>query len=258
MNEIILKNMDGQPMADSRDVAWHFGKQHKHLLDSIKVLLAELQQYQDGPKFRPIYYIDSLGRKKPCYLMNRDAFALLVMRFTGQKALQWQIAYIEAFNKMETALQQHMQPLDSYMIEDPRERAKRWLEELEEKEALESLVQQKDQALIAAQPKIEMCDAMMSIDGGVSPTELCRIMGIQHPRKTFIPLLKKMRYLRKNGRATMHSIERGVIRDVRQIFNGEERWQAIIPRSAFSFWWDFAKKHGLLIDDTLLFDEDDL
>jgi hypothetical protein len=36
--------------------------------------------------------------------MNRDGFSLLVMGFTGKKALEWKLKYIEAFNKMEALL----------------------------------------------------------------------------------------------------------------------------------------------------------
>lgn len=38
------------------------------------------------------------------YLMTRDGFSLLVMEFTGQKALEWKLKYIEAFNYMEESL----------------------------------------------------------------------------------------------------------------------------------------------------------
>lgn len=38
--------------------------------------------------------------------MNRDGFVLLVMGFTGDKALAWKIKYIEAFNQMEAALRE--------------------------------------------------------------------------------------------------------------------------------------------------------
>ena len=34
-------------------------------------------------------------------IMNRDGFTLLAMGFTGQKALQFKLKYIEAFNQME-------------------------------------------------------------------------------------------------------------------------------------------------------------
>jgi Rha family phage regulatory protein len=45
-------------------------------------------------------------RQDSAYLLNRDAFTLLAMKFTGKKALAWQLQYIEAFNSMEAALRQ--------------------------------------------------------------------------------------------------------------------------------------------------------
>ncbi|MBM6412029.1 Rha family transcriptional regulator, partial [Lacticaseibacillus paracasei] len=36
--------------------------------------------------------------------MNRDGFTLLAMGFTGKKALQFKIKYIQAFNSMETQI----------------------------------------------------------------------------------------------------------------------------------------------------------
>ena len=38
------------------------------------------------------------------YLLTRDGFSLLVMGFTGSRALEWKLKYIEAFNKMEQAI----------------------------------------------------------------------------------------------------------------------------------------------------------
>lgn len=46
-------------------------------------------------------YKDEKGEFRKKYLMNRDGFSLLVMGFTGKKALQWKLKYIEAFNAME-------------------------------------------------------------------------------------------------------------------------------------------------------------
>ncbi|MDE6665691.1 MAG: Rha family transcriptional regulator, partial [Ruminococcus sp.] len=39
-----------------------------------------------------------------CYDITRDGFSLLVMGFTGKKALEWKLKYIEAFNSMERQL----------------------------------------------------------------------------------------------------------------------------------------------------------
>ena len=44
------------------------------------------------------------------YLLTRDGFSLLVMGFTGSKALEWKLKYIEAFNKMEQALKNQTKP----------------------------------------------------------------------------------------------------------------------------------------------------
>lgn len=41
------------------------------------------------------------GQFHRMYLMNRDGFSLLVMGFTGKKALEWKLQYIKAFNQME-------------------------------------------------------------------------------------------------------------------------------------------------------------
>lgn len=46
-------------------------------------------------------YINSRGRAYRQILMNRDGFTLLAMGFTGQKALQFKLQYIDAFNQME-------------------------------------------------------------------------------------------------------------------------------------------------------------
>ena len=40
------------------------------------------------------------------YLMNKNGFSLIVMGFTGKKAIQWKIEYITAFEQMEQYLKQ--------------------------------------------------------------------------------------------------------------------------------------------------------
>lgn len=50
------------------------------------------------------YKVEGNNKTYPEYLMNRDGFSLLVMGFTGRKALEWKIKYIQAFNAMEKEL----------------------------------------------------------------------------------------------------------------------------------------------------------
>jgi len=51
------------------------------------------------------------------YEMDRDGFSLLVMGFTGEKALQWKIKYIEAFNQMESELKRLYTERQQWQIE---------------------------------------------------------------------------------------------------------------------------------------------
>lgn len=103
---------DGQITTTSLQVAEHFGKRHADVLRAIKDLLKELPKgYRRN--FALIQIETDLGmgrtRKDPAYRMTRDGFALLAMGFTGKEALQWKLAYIDAFNKMEKVLLEQRQ-----------------------------------------------------------------------------------------------------------------------------------------------------
>lgn len=97
MNDLI-RIENGKPMASSREVAKHFGKDHKHVLDSVRNLAAENSATKK--MFLESTY-ENRGKQYPEYLMTRDGFSLLVMGFTGKSALEWKLKYITAFNKME-------------------------------------------------------------------------------------------------------------------------------------------------------------
>ena len=91
-----------QVVTDSRNVAEHFEKQHKHVLETIDNLVAQNSATKNMFLEQTREY---RGRDFRFYLMNRDGFSLLVMGFTGKAALEWKLKYIEAFNAMEKAIQ---------------------------------------------------------------------------------------------------------------------------------------------------------
>lgn len=101
MNELVTIN-DKQVVTSSRNVAEHFEKEHKHVLDSIRAILAA---ENSAAKFFHETTYENRGKQYPEYLMNRDGFALLVMGFTGKAALEWKMKYIDAFNAMEKSIQ---------------------------------------------------------------------------------------------------------------------------------------------------------
>ena len=106
MKEIIeIKNKNGQLVVSSRQIARDFGKDHKHVLDGIDSLVKGVAE-KSADLFIPSEYIHEQNKQKYReYLVTRDGFSLLVMGFTGAKALEWKLKYIEAFNKMEETIQ---------------------------------------------------------------------------------------------------------------------------------------------------------
>ena len=97
MNELVIMK-DKQAVTSSLQVAETFSKQHKHVLESIDKLAAE------NPATKSMFATgayENRGKQYPMYYMNRDGFTLLAMGFTGDKALQFKLQYIDAFNKME-------------------------------------------------------------------------------------------------------------------------------------------------------------
>ena len=98
---VVISN--NQIVVSSKDIAEHFGKDHKNVLQSIRdILVAENSATKFFQETSSVYR----GQHFPFYLMNRDGFSLLAMGFTGKKALQWKLKYIEAFNEMEETLKQ--------------------------------------------------------------------------------------------------------------------------------------------------------
>lgn len=89
---------------DSRFVADFFEKNHKEVLRDIRKVIAPesgLSKVFTERNFALSSYKDSTGRKLPCYLMTRDGFTMLVMGYTGKKAMRFKELYIKRFNEME-------------------------------------------------------------------------------------------------------------------------------------------------------------
>ena len=111
MKELIPADKYGV-FADTRDiarvnslyVARFFEKEHFHVLRDIAKITdtnSGLSKEFATSNFEPAYYKDSTGRKLPCYMMTRDGFTILVMGYTGKKAMKFKELYIRRFNEME-------------------------------------------------------------------------------------------------------------------------------------------------------------
>lgn len=106
MNDKLVAIANGQLVTDSRTVAAHFGKRHDHVIRDIDTLVRGLPKNGDTQRmfYKTTYVNEQNGQTYPMYLMNRDGFSLLVMGFTGQKALEWKLRFLAAFNEMDKML----------------------------------------------------------------------------------------------------------------------------------------------------------
>ncbi|EAL4168196.1 TPA: Rha family transcriptional regulator [Campylobacter jejuni] len=98
---IELEVANNQVTTTSLAIANVFEKRHDNIIAQIKALP---QDEFNALNFKAVNYKDKKGEIRPCYNLTRDAFSLLVMGFTGEKAYKWKIAFIEAFNEMEKRL----------------------------------------------------------------------------------------------------------------------------------------------------------
>lgn len=94
----------GRPATTSLEVAKFFSKRHDHVVRSIQDLISNTPKSFSAPNFGAAEYSDEQGKPRPMFILYRDGFMLLVMGYTGKKALAMKLAYIEAFNRMEEEL----------------------------------------------------------------------------------------------------------------------------------------------------------
>ncbi len=119
--EIIVSNVNGTLTVSSLQVAKDFEKRPSDVNEAIEKLTAEKSAVKN--MFIEATYINERGRQYKCYDLTRDGFSLLVMGFTGKKALEWKLKYIEAFNKMEQTIIKQYTELESLEIQAKANRA---------------------------------------------------------------------------------------------------------------------------------------
>ncbi|EAL9123551.1 phage regulatory protein, partial [Campylobacter jejuni] len=127
--EVQFGTKGNQIFCTSLDVAKVFGKRHDNVLRDIENILNDLREIGTSNcllNFEEVVRISKttnpkngklVSRKMPIYNLTRDGFSLLAMGFTGKKALQFKIAFINAFNEMEKLLQKEIKSPNKYLTD---------------------------------------------------------------------------------------------------------------------------------------------
>ena len=190
--EIKNNNEYGPVVVSSRTIASELGKKHKTVLRELDNTLKS-----DGTDlYRQIIkseYKNERGKKYREYLLTEKGFTVYMFNIQGYN--EFKIAYVNEFERMKNQLQQNA---DSYMIEDPVERAKRWIEEQEQRKQLETDNAIKDQMIGELQPKADYVDKILESAGTMTITQIAADYGLTAQKLN--KLLKEAKLQRQVGK----------------------------------------------------------
>ena len=102
----MVSNENGEPKTTSYAVAEAFGKRHDNVLRALKNM--KFSEKFAKRNFEVCFENNELQNGKPLkfYRMTKDGFMLLVMGFSGKKAMAIKEAFIAAFNAMADHIRQ--------------------------------------------------------------------------------------------------------------------------------------------------------
>lgn len=186
MTEIVFKSAKGNPVTSSLIVADLFEKNHRDVLESIRNILTTAENSAVLKMFYESTYLNSQNKKQPMFIMTKDGFSLLVMGFTGEKALKFKISFIEAFNKMDQQLRST--PSIPQSFSEALMLAANQAKEIEEK----------NKVIAIQAPKVSFADRVLDSGNLVDIGQAAKLLKLPYGRNTFFKALREKGVFFKN------------------------------------------------------------
>lgn len=117
MNDLVIMH-DRQAVTTSLILAEAFEKEHGKVIRSIEQKINGAKNGLVKNMFAEATYLDKKGERRKMYYLNRDGFTLLAMGFTGSKAMEFKLKYIDAFNKMEEQIRNQLLQVQNQSTDD--------------------------------------------------------------------------------------------------------------------------------------------
>ena len=162
---VTFKDIDAVHERPEGTARKHFNDNKKHFIegeDYFKICASEIRTnkiFEISPK-----------TQNDVILITESGYLMLVKSFTDDLAWSVQRQLVNNYFRV----QQMQRATDSYMIEDPIERAKRWIQEQEEKKALAVKVAEQNQQIAELSPKAEYCDKVLQTSELVTITDIAK------------------------------------------------------------------------------------
>lgn len=220
----IVKSEKYGPVVSSRTIASELGKEHTDVKNQISVNL-QSENIQSEILYIENEYTNERNRVYKEYLLTEKGFTLYMFNIQGYN--EFKIAYINEFERMKKQLNEH--PKDSYMIDDPVERAKRWIEEAEQRKALETKTQEQAKQIEQDKPKVLFADTLASSNNSILIGELAKLItqgGYPIGQNKLFKWLRNNGFLCKNGERynlpTQYSIDMNLLDIKKRVINNAD------------------------------------
>lgn len=172
---LVFKGQNDQALTNSLLVAEKFEKEHKNILRDIQNLTAQ------NRAAKSLFIEDEYERRGkiyPMYIMNRDGFSLLVMGFTGRKALGFKMEFLNAFNKMERMLKS-----DDYILARSQEILQKRLQSMNQQLQMAESERDHYQAEVKIlAPKADYTDTVLQSTSTYTMTQVAKEFGMSAHR----------------------------------------------------------------------------
>lgn len=207
---------------NSKEVAEMMEMEHSKLLRKIEGINKDFNEAKIGlvDYWLESSYVDKKGEERKCYEVTKMGCEFLAHKSTGKKGNIFTAKYMERFNEMEKELQQ-MQ-VASYMIADPIERAKKWIEE-------ETIRQEQAKLLEEQKPLVDFAstvhEAGNAITIGAFAKALREEKGIKIGRNILFQRLREFKVLDKKNLPYQKFLDKGwfkVIEKTMKVDNDED------------------------------------
>lgn len=193
-NELKVIEQNKELYVDSREIAEVTNKRHADLVRSIENyerVISTNAKLRSLDYFVFSTYKDKKGELRKRYLLTKKGCDMVANKMTGEKGILFTATYVDAFYQMQEQIKQTaITSSDSYMIEDPVQRAKRWIEEQQEKLMLE-------QEIGELKPKADYVDEILKSNGTMTATQIAADYGLSANKLNKI--LNEARLQRKVG-----------------------------------------------------------
>lgn len=171
-------NIQGNLLANSRDVAKMIGKRHSDLLRSIdgyvEILLNAKMRSVDF--FIKNTYQDSTGRELPCYFLTRKGCDMVANKLTGEKGVLFTAAYVTKFEEMEKQLYNSYKLPTNY-----KEALLQLVEQVEQNEKLQTENLVLTQQVNELKPKATYYDLVLQNKSLLSVSQIAKDYGLGAP-----------------------------------------------------------------------------